>query len=718
MIQIRIYLFLICLFTTSGILYGQEPVRITDEETLFSVVDGHIQYLEDKGSSFTISEVAQMPFITSESDVPGFFISFSSYWVKFVVENNTPNPNLIINLEHATIDRAVLYTQNETTGAFDSTVLTEEKTFKNRKYKYQTYMFDAAVPEGAQKTFFLKVQASEQLLIPITVGHVEKTLEKLATNDLIFGLYTGLILVMVLYNLFLFFSTKEQSYFYYVLYMVFVGITQAMLQGYAFRFLWPNLPGINNYAAVLVPFFNGLAALEFIRNFLNLKVVSKRLNTGIFWFEGFYAVSLLLVLMGMFRIGQIVVQSAAFFTAFYVLGVCVFLTLKRIHGAKTLLIAWSVFLCSVIVFVLRNVGILPYNNATFYALQIGSAIEAVLLSLALADRINTYRREEELARKRALEISLENERLVKDQNIILEKQVHERTQDLEKANSELNSTLVELKGAQSKLVESEKMVSLGQLTAGIAHEINNPINFVTSNIKPLELDINDLLSVIDKYGAIDASRSLDEQLSEVEQYKKQIDFDYVNEEIKTLLSGIKDGAQRTAEIVSNLKNFARVDEANVKFADLNEGLQSTLMLVKNSFPRDFTLHKEFGAIPHVECTPGKINQVFMNIITNGLQAIAERQETQPGTGVMTIKTFEQNGSVKVAISDNGTGMTEEIKEKIFDPFYTTKPVGQGTGLGMSIVKGIIDSHHGTIEVISNFGAGTEFIITLPVNYLN
>ncbi|MCH5600162.1 sensor histidine kinase [Niabella ginsengisoli] len=313
---------------------------------------------------------------------------------------------------------------------------------------------------------------------------------------------------------------------------------------------------------------------------------------------------------------------------------------------------------------------------------------------------------------------MENERLVRDQNITLERQVHERTQELEKSNDNLNNTLSQLKSAQSKLVESEKMVSLGQLTAGIAHEINNPINFVTSNVKPLELDITDLLTVIKKYEEIDTSKNVDDQLSSIEEYKKQIDINYINEEIRTLLSGIKDGAHRTAEIVSNLKNFARIDEANVKFVNLNRGLQSTLLLVKNSFPRDFILNKEFGDIPDVECTAGKINQVFMNIITNGLQSIEERQATNPGVGILSIKTFEEDGKVKVSIKDNGTGIEENIREKIFEPFYTTKPVGQGTGLGMSIVKGIIDSHNGTIEVISNFGDGAEFIITLPINYLN
>ncbi|ULT46200.1 HAMP domain-containing histidine kinase [Niabella defluvii] len=261
------------------------------------------------------------------------------------------------------------------------------------------------------------------------------------------------------------------------------------------------------------------------------------------------------------------------------------------------------------------------------------------------------------------------------------------------------------------------MVSLGQLTAGIAHEINNPINFVTSNIKPLELDVSDLLSVIKKYEEIDTSKDVEEQFKSIEAYKRQIDLDYINEEIKTLLTGIKDGAHRTAEIVSNLKNFARIDEANIKYANLNDGLQSTLMLVKNSFPTDFILNKEFGNIPEIECTPGKINQVFMNIITNGLQSIVERQSYSPGTGILTIQTTSEDGHVKVSIKDNGTGIKDSVREKIFEPFYTTKPVGQGTGLGMSIVKGIIDSHNGTIEVVSNFGDGAEFIITLPIKYL-
>ncbi|MCH5600160.1 7TMR-DISMED2 domain-containing protein [Niabella ginsengisoli] len=152
----RIYFFLICILYACGMLYGQVPVQVTKEAALYNVVKSHIQYLEDKNSSFSINEVAQVPFLNTSSDVPGFFISSSSFWVKFIIQNETEDPHLIINLEHATIDRAVLYYKVGASGEFDSTVLTEAQPFRNRKYNYQTYMFDAEINKGEQKTFFLK----------------------------------------------------------------------------------------------------------------------------------------------------------------------------------------------------------------------------------------------------------------------------------------------------------------------------------------------------------------------------------------------------------------------------------------------------------------------------------------------------------------------------------------------------------------------------------
>ncbi|GAB3424297.1 sensor histidine kinase [Niabella aquatica] len=702
----KIFLLFFCCFVAAGNILAQGAMEIKDATRIYKPAIGQIEYLEDKDGSLTLDNIEKTGFKPYPGKVPNFFISHSVFWVKIKIANYTNDTSFLINVGHPTLNNVVFYTKDS--GGPDSIRISEEAPFRERLFKNQNLIFPISIKKGGLVTCYFKFNASEQILFPVDVGARQVVLDDLALKDLIFGIYVGLILFMLLYNSFLYASTKDASYFYYVAYIIFVGLSQCMLQGYTFRFLWPNHPSLNNYAAVIIPFFNGIAAAEFIKSFLNLRQLSRRIYIGLNIVEMLYLVSFILCILGFWQEAQLAVQLVASLGATYMLAAL--LSLRKFRGAQILIIAWSLFLGSVVVFVLRNIGVLPYNNFTYYALQFGSSLEAILLSIALADKINIYR-------KNSLEASKENERLIKDQNIILEKQVHERTLELEAVNTNLNQTLSQLKDAQSKLVESEKMVSLGQLTAGIAHEINNPINFVTSNVKPLELDISDIQSLIQKYEEIDPSKNIEEQLSAINSYKKQIDLEYINEEITTLLTGIRDGANRTAEIVSNLKNFARIDEANVKFANLNEGIQSTLMLVKNAFPKDFVLKKEFGSIPDVECTPGKINQVFMNIITNGLQSIAERQEANPGTGILTIRTTEENGHVKISIKDNGTGIKEGVREKIFEPFYTTKPVGQGTGLGMSIVKGIIDSHKGTIEVISNFGEGAEFVITLPVNYL-
>ncbi|HEX7755615.1 MAG TPA: 7TM diverse intracellular signaling domain-containing protein [Niabella sp.] len=707
-------LFILILCMNSNV-NGQAPITITDKGKMHTLKKDEIQLLEDKTHRLSINDVRALPFHKSVSEVPNFFITSSVYWIKFTILNQTDDPRLVINLKHPTIDDATLYFK-DSAGAptFDSVLISEGKPFRDRYYKYQTYLFDANIKQAEERTFFLKVEASEQLLIPVEVGTMKTSLEALTNADLIFGLYIGLILSMAVYNIFIFFSTRDRSYFFYVMYIFFVGLTQAVLQGYTFRFLWPNTPVLNNYATLIVPFFNGIAALEFVRSFLHLKQQYKKFNQGINWLIGFYCLSLLICLTNNLRIAQIVVQAAAFLGAFYVLWVTSYLALKGIRIAKMLLTAWLFFLFSVMVFVLRNFGLLPYNNLTYYALQIGSSVEAVLLSLALADKINIYRKEQEIARKEALRVSTENERLIKEQNIILEKEVRNRTEELEHANEELQEAMTQIKSTQAKLVETEKMASLGQLTAGIAHEINNPINFVTSNIRPLEADVADLAEVIKMYEGLDLSKEIQPQIEEIEQFKREIDLNYLNEEINTLLSGIKEGASRTSEIVKGLRSFARVDEANWKHVNINDGIESTLLLVKNTFPSNFELVKELGDIPKIECAAGSINQVFMNIITNGVQAIKEEQQKSNRVGRLEITTAVEGEFVVIRIRDNGSGMPEEIKSKIFDPFFTTKDVGEGTGLGLSIVQGIIEKHNGFIEVVTELGQGTTFVIGLPV----
>jgi signal transduction histidine kinase len=281
--------------------------------------------------------------------------------------------------------------------------------------------------------------------------------------------------------------------------------------------------------------------------------------------------------------------------------------------------------------------------------------------------------------------------------------------ELEKQTYELNRTLDELTQAQTHLVQSEKMASLGQLTAGVAHELNNPINFVSASIKPLQRNVEDLLSLLNKYDSVIKKNDLSAGFMEVDEMKKTVDLDYLIKETQNLFKGIIEGSSRSMQIVKDLRTFSRMDENEFKPVDIHDGIDSTLLLLHHKMQNRITVHKNYGKIPHVECLPGKLNQVFMNILTNSIQAIR-------GEGEIFIETSSIKDKVKISIRDDGMGMPPEVRDHIFEPFFTTRSVGEGTGLGLSISYSIIEEHAGTIEVASEPGEGTEFIITLPLNH--
>ncbi|MBW8686647.1 sensor histidine kinase [Chitinophaga rhizophila] len=664
-----------------------------------------LEIYTDKTNKLDINAIKQQQFSFPDENVPNLQITPYTHWVRFAITNQSDVKDLLLEVEYPTIDDITLF-EVLPDGRFKVTRLGEFTSYNNRPVDHQNYIFPIRLLPDSTRQYYLRVVAGEQLQLPIYVGTRDQVSAKNNYRDLIFGLYIGVILAMSFYNLFLYMSTKDNSYLTYVSYNVFVGLTQATLQGYTFRFLYPDSPWMAQHAPVLVPILNGLTALVFIQQFLLTKQYFKSghrlINILIYLYLGCFIPAFL----NMYIIAQIWVQIVVGLAAVAVFYVAMRMSLKGYSSARFFLLAWSIFLLSVLVFVLRNANVLPYNEFTYYALQIGSGMEALLLSFALAYKINLFKAE-------ALQASQENERLVREQNIILEEKVTQRTEELQTSNGELNVALKNLKEAQTQLVEREKMASLGQLTAGIAHEINNPINFVTSNIKPLKLDIQDIKTLLDKYDALPNNPDIPGALKEIAAFKQEIDIDYIHEEISSLIKGIEDGASRTSEIVRGLRTFSRLDESEVKSVDLHEGIDSTLVLLKNSIPPNVRVVKTYGSLPKIECYAGKINQVFMNILTNAFNAIKTNNKDREET--VTITTREENGLALISIKDTGPGMTEKVKEKIFDPFFTTKDVGEGTGLGLSIVFSIIEKHNGRIEVITAPDEGAEFIIYLPMS---
>ena len=275
---------------------------------------------------------------------------------------------------------------------------------------------------------------------------------------------------------------------------------------------------------------------------------------------------------------------------------------------------------------------------------------------------------------------------------------------LEQEKAEQRSLIERLDAAQSQLLQSEKLASIGQLAAGVAHEINNPVGFVNSNIGALDTYVADLLRLVAVLETGDTGRAA--------ALKRDMDFDYLKDDVVSLIKESRDGLERVKRIVQDLKDFSRVDSTqDWQRADLHQCMDSTLNVVAHEIKYRARVVKAYGDLPDVDCLPSQLNQVFMNLLVNAAQAMPEKA---PELGCITLSTETQDGWARVAVTDSGRGIPAENLKRIFDPFFTTKPVGKGTGLGLSVSYNIIARHGGRIEVDSQEGVGTTFTVWLPL----
>ena len=704
----RLKIVSVLFLAVQSLLGSNNPVLIIRNTDKNIEVGKYLMVLEDKDNSYSIDEAEKSDkFIPSKTNVPNLGISSSSFWVKLQVTNHTDNEDFLFVLTQPTIDEVQWYV-DKGNGEFDVIKFGENVPFSVRKYNDPNYIFDFKIKKNESKILFFKVRSNKNTQLPVLIGTSKTVFEYLKTIDVLSGVYWGVMIVIIIYNLFLFFSIRDRSYLLYVAYVILILLTQTSLQGYTFQFLWPNNTWLETHSLFLFPALVGMAGLEFMKDFLKIKENSKFLYQISFVFIVFYLIAITLGISGYYIISFHMIDINAASVSIFMLYTAIKVYIKGYRPARFFLLSWSIFLVGVCVYVLKDLEILPYNNFTRYTMHVGSALETILLSFALGDRINILKKEKEESRQKTLEVLKENEKIITEQNLTLETKVRERTNELEMLNASLKET-------QTQLINAEKMASVGQLTAGIAHEINNPINFVISNIKPLQRDVNDILHLLAKYSEIEDEKELQEKLAIINHSKETLDINYLITEINLLLKGIDDGANRTAAIVKGLRTFSRVDEDDLKKADIHEGLDATLTLLNNSIDKSkITIIKDYDPnIQPIECYPGKINQVFMNILHNAIQAMNEKKGGEEKN--ITIKTYKNDRDLFISIKDNGVGIPEKIKNKIFDPFFTTKQVGEGTGLGLSIAHSIIKSHNGEIQIKSEEGKGTEFIIVLPLS---
>ena len=672
---------------------GQGMIQVGDK----------VEVLTDHTRSLSLEEIIGSPdFRASTSMVPNLGISDAAHWFRFRVENKangTMHGLVVGNSEIPTIDAWVIHGE----GRMEHHKVGQAVTIGSLAEPDVEPIVPINVDNGSQVLVYLRLESDKQLVVPVSIGAADDLRNYVAGRDLLIGCYIGFMVVLLLYNLFVFLSTRDRHYLIYVMYILLVSITQLVFMGYAkFRF-WPESTWFAEQASVIFTVATAVAANEFMIAFIQARKFEPRLARGRAFIYALMAIGLGARLSQFPIEGYQLLQLLVMVSAGYQFIVAYRIARKGVRTAKYFLVAWCMFLAGIVLFVMKDIELLPYNDFTKYTMPIGTAFEGIMLSLALADRINTLRREKERSQAEALASSLESQRIVREQNMLLEVKVAERTHELQETNEHLKRT-------QTQLVNAEKMASLGQLTAGIAHEINNPINFITSNIQPLRRNIAEIVEVMQEYRTLTPD-SAAAKLPELQVRERRMGIADSIEELQDIIGSIAEGSSRTAEIVRGLRNFSRLDEDDLKESDLHDGIRNTLALLAPHLRDKVQVRCDFQTLPLVECFPGKVNQVFMNVLTNAIQATMAR--TDGATPEVSITTAAVDDQVRISIRDNGIGMSDEVMAHMFDPFFTTKPVGEGTGLGLAIVYGIVQDHHGHITVDSIVGQGTTFHIHLP-----
>ena len=675
-----------------------------------------LELTDANATALTPSELFDDVWVKPNVSVPNLGNSNSWIWARLELDP-VKDAGLHVEIAYSTIDSLQVFMVCDGVTVSDKLVGVNNTNNRDRLNigNYPSFLIPSIDCENL--TCYIRAWSGKQLLLPVRIESSQKIQSDGHVRDVLFAIYLGIVMSLLLYNLFLFFSVKDKNYLHYVLFIIAIGGTQLVLNGYDRVFNLVSIPWLSLRMTHVFGILSGVLTILFSRNFLHLKKNTPFYDKlfGLLYIP--YFIATLLLVLGFYNTSYDIINFSAL-SIIILIPASIKVWKSGDASAGYFLVGWSVFIIAVVIFALKDFGIIPYNEATIYALPMGSAIELVVLSLALGSRINKLKEDSELAKEKELNTSLLNEKIQREQNVKLEQNVEERTSELTKTNASLSDTLQNLQSTQEQLIQSEKLASIGQLTAGIAHELNNPINYVSSSAVSLKRDFIDVKEVLSLIINLDPnSESLKESIESVKSKLLELDITFTVKEIDELLEGVEDGAHRTAEIVRGLRIFSRMDGNQELKANINELLSSTLIILRSNLKHVVDVDVDLAEnLPDINCQPGKLNQVFMNIITNAAHATIDtdlkRSERSVKVSTCVLKT-ENAEVIQVKISDNGVGMSQETQSQIFIPFFTTKDVGKGTGLGLSIVQGILEDHNAQVEISSVMGEGTVFILSFP-----
>ncbi len=852
-------------------LSAQQVTFTIDPSLGHASLGRHIEILEDRTGDFRIEDVTTpeiaLAFSPSEDEEPSFGFTSSVYWARLTVINPSTDPvEWFLEVGYPLIDFIDLYIPDPNEG-FKIKKTGDHLPFDSRDFHYRNVVFRLTENPGSQKTYYLRFETSSSMNFPLHFWSHEALFEKTNTEQLLLGVLYGALVIIVVYNIFLYIGFRDQSYVYYVLFIAAFGMFQLAMNGLAFQYLWSKWIWWANINLPLFIFASACTANQFCRSVLETAKIApfwdKILKFQIF----IYVVGLAFSLLADYSI-SIRLSTASGIVTVSTISIASFISLKRGQRSAIFFIAaWVFYMCGVTLFALKSFGVLPSNFVTNWSIQIGTFMLAVLFSLAVQDRIKRENKEKIEAQRAALENQQKLVETLKESERVLEQKVSERTKnvtmlgeigqkitstfdleeilnmiyenvktlmdlsifavgiyreekqeidfvyymrkskrmpplsvsldsdneisvwcikhrepifsgDIETEKSKYLPSYVELKAdeygksviylpllveeriigvatvqsckkdaytnyhldilrtltsygaialdnanayqkitrahqelelAQAQLIQSEKMASLGELTAGIAHEIKNPLNFV-NNFAELSVGL------------------VDELKQEIEKNKDRWDSEtgeHVDELLEDLAynaEAIKESGSRADSIIHGMLLHSRGGVGERQDTDINALLDQYLALAYHSMRAqdsafEATMESDYDeSIGKISVVPQNLGRVFLNILNNACHAIFEKakQVADGYSPTLSVSTKSLGDEVEIRIRDNGTGIPEDIRDKVFNPFFTTKPTGEGTGLGLSLSYDIIvKEHRGKIEVESEKDRFTEFIITLP-----
>ena len=688
------------------------PLSIKAQDTLFYTADKglmdvvlHTYMYKDPTNALSFEQIKNLPdtAFQKSTTTPVFFgNTTASVWLRFAVKNKTDAPLfLAFQTNSLRIVDAFIYDES-------GNLTTKQRAFARPVDENQEQIRSNIIVSIGQspKMIYVKVESRYSLHLPIAIARSEALSNYYYKRDVLSSLGIGILIAMGLYNLFIFFLVKDRLYLYYCLYVFTMLWAIAHMNGLGLL-IWSDYPLIARLVGV--PFVL-LSTWLFTVRFLNVDKNMPRIYTAIKVLCVLLACIIPFDFLDLQTIRTPAQQILAPISAFAMLAVGILSHFQGNKSAKYYVLAWLFFLVGAVISSFSFSGILPFNYFTINAVFVGACIESILLAFALANRINIYRAESTQAQALALQRLEENETLIKEQNRSLEEKVAART-------TELEQSLAILKATQTQLIQSEKLAGLGELTAGIAHEIQNPLNFVT-NFSELSVDL---------------VKDLKEELN-----KSEKDAAYIDELFDDLSKNqekINHHGKRASSIVKGMLEHSRTSTGVKELTDINKLVDESLRLSYHGLrAKDKSFNAAIDtafqdALPQIAVIPQDLGRVLLNLINNAFYAVNEESKKSkerrslPNAldteGVyeptLFVSTQQIDNQIIIKIKDNGTGMPESVKAKIFQPFFTTKPTGEGTGLGLSLSYDIVTKGHGgALEVETTEGVGTVFIIRLPL----